>query len=79
MVTTLRSARKTLAALALVAATGGPLALAACGPGPCDRLQHKVCEELKDKRRCKIMEDEERRAHLSAEACDRMLKQIRRR
>ncbi len=79
MVTRLSGACKTLAALALVAAAGMTPTLAGCGPSPCERLHQKVCEELKDKRRCKIMEDEDRRAHLSDEACERMLKQIRRR
>lgn len=79
MVTRLNGARKTLAVLALVASATAPAALAGCGPDPCEQLRHKVCEELKDKRRCKIMEDEDRRAHLSTEACERMLKQIRRR
>ena len=58
------------------------LTLGLLGPGcfedPCLRLKNRVCEEIKDKRRCKLMQDETRMEHLSGETCDEILKALKR-
>ena len=46
---------------------------------PCVELEVKVCEELRDKRRCEIMQDVDRRELLGKEACAGILEHLDRR
>lgn len=64
--------RARLAAGILLAAT----ALAGCDD-PCDKLERKVCVELDDDRRCKLMQDSWRRDRLSDETCKGILDALR--
>lgn len=45
---------------------------------PCADLEALVCDELDDKHRCKLMQAPERRELLSSEACEGMLKSLKR-
>ena len=65
------------ATVAVALAAWGCLA-SGCGD-PCAELEHKVCEKLKDKRRCELMEDASRREKLGSDACKSILKSLQRR
>lgn len=49
-----------------------------CGVDPCVKLEERVCKTKKEKARCAIMQDAQRREHLSGEVCDSMLKALKR-
>ncbi|MCB9728940.1 MAG: hypothetical protein H6744_07590 [Deltaproteobacteria bacterium] len=51
---------------------------AGCGD-PCARLERLVCEKMDDERRCKLMEDADRREKLGRDACKSILKSLERR
>lgn len=40
---------------------------------PCDTLEHRVCEEEVDKKRCDLMEDPGRRPLLTRDTCESIL------
>lgn len=63
-------------ALALLVAAAAPLA--GCDE-PCAELEHKVCNTLKDRRRCEMIQDVDRREVLSDDACASILESIDRR
>lgn len=46
---------------------------------PCVELEHTVCSVVKDNRRCEIMQEQDRRALLSDDACQSILESIARR
>ncbi len=46
---------------------------------PCDELQVRLCDVLKEKRRCELMNDEERRAVLTRDTCQSILDKLNRR
>ncbi len=69
-----RTLRLVAASLALAMGTFAP----GCGPGDCAKLEARVCKEVRDKRRCKLITDPQRREHLSGEVCMRMLKALKR-
>ena len=56
----------------------GLASIGACGDDPCTKLELRVCKERPDKARCKLIKDTKRREHLSSEACDNMLKALKR-
>ena len=43
---------------------------------PCDELEARVCERHEDRLRCELMQDPSRRALLSDEACEGMLRVV---
>ena len=43
---------------------------------PCDELETRVCERHEDRLRCDLMQDASRRALLSDEACESMLRVV---
>ena len=43
---------------------------------PCAELEQRVCDRHEDRKRCEIMQDPERRALLSNEACESMLRAV---
>jgi hypothetical protein len=43
---------------------------------PCEELELRVCERHEDTKRCELMQDPGRRALLSKEACEGMLKVV---
>ncbi|MBD91129.1 MAG: hypothetical protein CL940_12405 [Deltaproteobacteria bacterium] len=43
---------------------------------PCDELETRVCERHEDRLRCELMQDASRRALLSDEACESMLRVV---
>jgi hypothetical protein len=40
---------------------------------PCAELEDRVCEAREQRKRCELMQDPERRALLSSEACEGIL------
>ena len=60
-----------LTALALLAAS-----LAGGCTHPCERLKERVCDELKDKHRCELMQQQERRKLLTKDTCRSILKSL---
>jgi hypothetical protein len=65
-------------ALALAPLLVAPALLVGCDE-PCVELEHKVCNTLKDQRRCEMIQDVERREVLSDGACASILESIDRR
>ena len=50
--------------------------LAAGCDKPCDELEARVCERHEDRLRCELMQDPSRRALLSDEACEGILRVV---
>jgi len=71
---TLRLTRPLCAAVLLTFATS----LGGCDEDPCVKLERRVCKEVKDKRRCELIQQPQRREHLSSDACESMLKALKR-
>ena len=66
--------RRLITALAL----GLALTSSGCFEDHCAKLKNRVCNELKDKHRCKLMQSEQRMESLSGETCDEILKALKR-
>lgn len=70
---TMAAMRKLTWSLLLMLLLAGPVG--GCDD-PCAELEKRLCEELKDKKRCKVIREPDRRELLSGEACKRMLKAV---
>lgn len=55
------------------------IGIGACGEPPCVELEQKVCVDLEDKRMCELMQQPERREHLSDAACESIAESLRKR